>query len=168
MKSAATQFDESTRQEKTTTSTSYTQSFEKGKGTGMKGGGGALPDHGGFILFPSSSSFPCAFVTFVSFDYEAPLLYPRLFICIAYPLRWEMKWNPVRLLPSSFSPFCCLLNTRSLHLYVFAPGWEKGGRERVPNSPWSSADTYRILASSLGRIYACVVRGNWKCWMIFL
>jgi hypothetical protein len=35
---------------------------------------------------------------------------------------------------------------------------------RVPNSPWSSADTYRILASSLD----WGLRGKWKCWMIFL
>jgi hypothetical protein len=37
-------------------------------------------------------------------------------------------------------------------------GTRKGGW--VPNSPWSSADTYRILASSLDR----GLHGKWKCW----
>lgn len=151
MKSAATQFDESTRQEKTTTSTSsYTRTkFWKGAGR-EKELGGRCSAVGSwrissffFFIFFFLFSPPCAFVTFVSFDYRralSPLLYPRLlslYAYIAYLLRREMKWNPVRLPPSSFSPFCCLLNARSLHLYVFAPGWVKGrGVESpIPHDP---------------------------------
>ena len=125
-----------------------------------RGGGGCRIMADSSAVFPSFPVFfPVRIRNIRLFWLWGSSFISRLLIrtYIAYPLRWEMKWNPVLL--SSFSPFCCLLNASSLHLYVFAPGWG-GESPPIPHCPWSSADiyAYRILASSLPGL--CVENEN--------